>query len=177
MTDPTGQRRDAPDPRRIWLAVVVGTVFQVIGYGSFLLGVIATQSETPEAAGPAFALGFTMVPIVLAAVAFISGQPRAPMATLKGMGMWLLVTLPIGLLNPVTGLCAGYGAAGALTLRAAGVRSLRARLVAVAAATVYSTLLVVTILPAGILTGAVAPLLAVKVGDLFHDRRSPPDRS
>lgn len=169
MTGPSARDRDT-DPRRVWAAVVVGTVIQIVGYGSFLLAVVATRSDTPDAAGPAFALAFTLVPVVFAAVAFISGHPRAPMATLQGMGLWLLIALPLGLVNTVTGLCAAYGVAGAVALRRDG--PLRVRLVAVALATLYVTALVLTIVPAGVLSGAVVPLLAVKLGDMYHERRS-----
>ena len=170
MTTPAAPRRDETNPMRIWAAILVGTLLQVVGYGSFLLAVVATQSDTPEAAGPAFALGFVMVPVVFAAVAFISGHRQAPMATLRAMGLWLLVTLPLGLVHPVTGLCAGYGIGGAVTLRRDG--PLRPRLIAVALATAYTTLLLLTIPAAAVLTGAVAPLLAVKIGDWYAERAS-----
>lgn len=164
-------RPSEADPRRVWAAIVVGTILQVVAYGSFLLAVVSTQSDTPEAAGPAFALGFSLVPIVFVAVALISGKERAPIATLKAMGLWLLVTLPLGIVNPVTGLCAGYGVGGALTLRSTVTDSLRPRLVAVAVTALYATVLVVLVPPAGILTGAVAPLLVVKFGDYYVERR------
>ncbi len=158
------------NPRRVWWAIGIGTIVQAVAFGSRLLGTVATQSSTPEGAGPAFALGFALVPVVCAIVAFTSGHPRAPLATLKGMGIWLVVALPLGLINPVSGLCAGFTASGAVTLRSSGPTSGRVHAAAVVLAAVYVTLLIIIVPQAGIFAGAVTPLLAVKAADVFSER-------
>jgi len=161
---------DDANPKRIWWAIGLGTIAQSVAFGSVLLGILSTQSDTPEAAGPAFALGFVLVPAVCAMVAFISGQERAPLATLKGMGIWLIVSLPLSLINPVSGLCAGFTASGAITLRRSDLARTRLRAVAVVISAAYVTVLMIIVPQAGIFAGAVTPLLAVKAADIFGER-------
>lgn len=159
-------------PKRVWLAIGFGTVVQAISFGSLLLGAVASVSDQPEAAGPAYAIGFGLVPIVLVIVAFGSGRFGAASAVLKGMGLWLLVALPVGLINPVTGMCAGFTAAGAVTLRREEGIAFRPRVAAVVMAAAYVTLLVVLLPQAGIFAGAVTPLFAVRGADIWSEREN-----
>ena len=159
-------------PGRIWLAIGLGTVVQTISFGSLLLGALASLSDEPSAAGPAFALGFTLVPIVFVLVAFVSGVTRAPLATLKAMGLWLLIALPFGLVNPVIGLCAGFTAGAAVTLRHTESHKRGARAAATLIAAAYVAVLVFTFTQAGIFAGAVSPLLAVKAADIYSERQA-----
>lgn len=142
-----------------------------------MLGVFASTTAESDAAAPAFALGFVLVPVVCAIVAFGSNHPRAPIATLKGMGAWLVVALPLSLVNPITGLSTGFAAAGWFALRADSLRPGRNRAWAVAGTAVYVTFLVVILPQAAILAGAVTPLLAIRVGDLLTERREEPAAS
>lgn len=158
---------------RVWLAIGLGTVVQAISFGSLLLGAIASASDRPEAGGPAFAIGFGLVPIVFLIVAFGSGRFGAATAVLKGMGLWLLVALPLGLIHPVTGMCAGFTAAGAVTLRREKGISFRPRVAAVVMASAYVTLLVFALpdLPqASIFAGAITPLFAIRGADIWSER-------
>jgi hypothetical protein len=107
-------------------------------------------------------------------VAFVSGAGRAPVAALKAMGLWLLIALPVGLINPVTGLCAGFTAGAAVTLRHSEVHQRGARAWAVLIAASYVTVLVLTFTQAGIFAGAVTPLLAIKAADIYSERRTRP---
>ena len=66
--------------KRSWLAIGVSTIVLLVSYSSLLVAIVATQSDTPDAAGPVFALGFAMVPVTFVAVAFMSGHRRAPIA-------------------------------------------------------------------------------------------------
>lgn len=102
---------------RTRLAIGLGTSIQAIALGALMMGTLASAAGDDQAAGPAFATGFSLVPVVLAAVAFVSGADRAPVATVTGMGLWLLLALPLGLMNPATGLSAGFGTAAAVTRR------------------------------------------------------------
>ena len=158
--------------KRVWLAIGLGTVVQAISFGSLLLGAVASLSDEPEAAGPAFAIGFGLVPIVLVIVAFGSGRFGAAPAVLKGMGLWLLVALPVGLINPVTGMCAGFTAAGAVTLRREEGIAFRPRVAAVIMASGYVTLLVVLLPQAGIFAGAITPLFAIRGADIWSEREN-----
>jgi hypothetical protein len=167
-SSPDGQVK----PGRIWWAIGLGTVVQTISYGSLLLGSLTSQSDETTAAGPAFALGFALVPVVFVVVAFVSGASRAPVATLKAMALWILITLPLGLINPVTGLCAGFTAGAAVTLRQSEAHQRGARAAATVIAAAYVTVLVLTFTQAGIFAGAVTPLLAIKAADNYSERRS-----
>jgi len=157
---------------RIWLAIGLGTVAQTISFGSLLLGALASQSDEASAAGPAFALGFALVPIVFVLVAFVSGVARAPLAALKAMGLWLLIALPFGLVNPVIGLCAGFTAGAAVTLRHTESHQRGARAVATLIAIAYVAVLVFTFTQAGIFAGAVSPLLAMRAADIYSERQA-----
>ena len=157
--------------RRVWLAIGVGTVLQAVSYGSLLFGALVSLSDDPTGGGGAFALGFLLVPTVFASVAFISGHLRAPLATLKGMGLWLVVALPFGLLNPVTGLTLGFTAGAAVTLRGEeGVGRIRAISVVVAA--IWVSVLVFILPEAGLFAGAVTPLLAIRAADVYAETRN-----
>lgn len=136
-----------------------------------MVGVFASTSEETLAAGPAFALGFILVPVACAVVAFVSRHPGAPMATLKGMGAWLVLALPLSLMNPIIGLSVGFAASGALTLRSDSLRPGRYRSLAVAGTGVYVVILLLILPQAAIVAGALTPLLAVRVGDLITEQR------
>ncbi|REK12373.1 MAG: hypothetical protein DWQ40_11555 [Actinobacteria bacterium] len=156
--------------RRTWIAIAVGTVIQVVSFGALLFGALVSLSDDPTPGAPSFALGFILAPATFASVAFISGHERAPTATLKAMGLWLVLALSLGVLNPVTGLCAAFGAAGVITLRREEWTSTWVRAIAVVVGASYVLLLVVLVPEAGIFAGAVTPLLAVRAGDVYQAR-------
>lgn len=135
-----------------------------------MVAVFASTSDNEEAGAVYFALGFMLVPIMCAVVAFMSRHPRAPIATLKGMGGWLVVGLPLALVNPVIGLGAGYTAAGALTLRSDVLAPGRNRAWAIVGMALYLAVLLIILPQAAILAGAVSPLLAVRAADLLSQR-------
>ena len=159
------------EPRPVGWAIFVGTLVQAVSFGSLMIAVYASTSDTGEAASPYFALGFMLVPIMCAVVAFMSRHPRAPIATLKGMGVWLVIGLPLSLVNPVIGLGAGFTAAGAMTLRPDVLSPGRNRAWAILATALYLAVLLVILPQSAILAGAVTPLLAVRAADLLTERR------
>lgn len=156
--------------RRVWLAIGFGTIVQAISFGSLLLGAVAPQTDAPEAGGPAFAIGFALVPLVLVIVAFGSGRVEPAASVLKGMGLWLLIALPLSLAHPAIGICAGFTAAAAVTLHRAEGVPLKPRVAAIVMAAGYVTLLVVVLPPAGVFAGAVTPLLAIRGADIWSER-------
>ncbi|MEX1037548.1 MAG: hypothetical protein WDZ96_01675 [Acidimicrobiia bacterium] len=158
--------------KRVWLAIGIGTILQAISFGSLLLGAVASQTDTPEAGGPAFAIGFALVPLVLVVVAFGSGRVGPASSVLKGMGLWLLVGLPTSLISPVTGICAGFTAATSVTLHRAEGIPFKPRVVAIAMTAGYVTLLVVILPQAGVFAGAVTPLLAIRGADIWSERQN-----
>lgn len=149
----------------------MGTAVQGVAFGSLVLAVVASLIDEPTVSpGPSYALGFILVPVTAAAVAFISAHDNPPMATLKGMGAWLVVGLPLAVLNPIIGFSTAFAAAGAFTLRSDAPRPGRARAIAVAVLAVYVTVLVGILPQAAVFAGAVTPLLAVRAADLYLER-------
>lgn len=149
----------------------VGTLAQAVSFGSLMVAVYASTSDSGEAAAAYFALGFVLVPITCTVVAFMSRHPRAPLATLKGMGVWLVIGVPLVLLSPVIGFGTGYAAAGAMTLRSDALAPGRNRAWAILATALYLTLLLFVLPQSAILAGAVTPLLAIRAADLLSERR------
>lgn len=158
--------------RRSWLAIGLSTIVLMVSYSSLLVAIVATQSDTPEAAGPTFALGFALVPVVFVSVAFLSGRSRAPTAVLKGMGVWLLVALPLGLFNPVFGLCAGFGMGGVLTLRERDTDRWQTRVIAVLLVATYSLAMLFVIPGIGLLSGGLLPLASLGLADYYSQNRA-----
>ncbi len=170
-----GWRPGSGSTKRTWWAIGVGTAIQIVSFGALLFGAIASINDDSVAGGPAFALGFILAPAVFASVAFISANERAPSATLKAMGLWLLVSLTLGVFNPVGGLCLGFGFAGAITLRKEEATTSKHRYIAVLLNGAYVILLVVVIPDAGVFAGAVTPLLAVRSADIYSQRAQEKD--
>lgn len=155
--------------RRIWWAVGIGTILQAAAFLSLTAGTLASTSSETESAGPAFALGFMLVPVVCAVVAFVSGNDRAPIATLKGMGAWLVVALPLGLANPIIGIGTGFAASAAFTLKTHAIRPGRRRFVAVLTMASYLILLLVVLPQSALFAGAATPLFAVRTADYISE--------
>lgn len=153
--------------KRSWLAIGLATLVMVASFGSLLVAIVATRSDTPEAAGPAFAVGFALVPVVFVTVAFVSGRARAPIQVLKAMGMWLLVGLPLGLLNPVFGLCAAYGIGGVFTLKEPEFGGWLSRTLGVLAAAIYVLGLLFVIPALGLISGILLPLTSIGLSDMY----------
>lgn len=162
--------------RRKWTAIAVATAVLFVSYGFLLLGVFAGRADTPQQAGPPMAIGLALVPFVFVALAFISRHERAPISVLKGMGLWLVVSLPVGLINPITGLVAAFGAGGIVTLRPDQESAIRTRLLAVVVTTGYVTALLLVVPAAGVFSGAVLPLAALGFADSFSLRRAQGDQ-
>lgn len=160
--------------KRSWLAIGVSTIVLLVSYSSLLVAIVATQSDTPDAAGPVFALGFAMVPVTFVVVAFMSGHRRAPIAVLKAMGVWLLVALPFGLFNPVFGLCMGFGLGGSLTLKELDKSRWQARVLAVLLGATYALAMLFVVPAVGLLSGGLVPFTALGLADYYteHKKRS-----
>ena len=158
--------------KRSWLAIGLSTIVLMISYSSLLVAIVATQSDTPEAAGPTFALGFALVPVVFVAVAFLSGRRNAPTSVLKAMGVWLVVALPLGLFNPVFGLCVGFGLGGVLTLKENDTDRWQARAIAVLLVATYSLAMLWVIPAIGLLSGGISPLASLGLADYYTRNRA-----
>jgi hypothetical protein len=161
--------------KRPWLAIGLSTVVLMVSYASLLVAIVSTRSDTPEAATPAFTVGFALVPFVFLTLAFVSGRTSAAVAVLKAMGLWLIIALPLGLLNPVFGLCAGFGMGGVVTLKVSETDRTVARVIAVLLASAYSLVMLFVFPALGLLSGGILPLASLGLADYYtrHRRRTP----
>ncbi len=163
---------DAPkSQKRAWLAIGLATGVAVISYASLLVAIVASSSETPEASGPVYALGFALVPVAFVTLAFVSGRRNAAMAVLKAMGLWLVIALPFGLANPVFGLSVGFGMGGVLTLKEHATDSWKARTVAVWLAGAYSLVMLFVIPALGVVSAGLLPFASLGLADSYTEFR------
>ncbi|MDP9494187.1 MAG: hypothetical protein M3P87_03010 [Actinomycetota bacterium] len=113
-------------------------------------------------------ISLVLAPLVFIVVALVSKNPRAPRMVLTSMGLLLVLGLALGLVSPVLGAAAGFGVGAALCLRLPDIPDqLRRRIIAVALALAYTTILLVVATPAGVLTGAIVPMLMVGIADEY----------
>jgi hypothetical protein len=104
---------------------------------------------------------------VFVVIAFLSRNPR-PKLVLWAMLLLVLLALPVGLLSPVLGACAGFGVGIALVLRQPDVPGvMKRRIWAVIFAVAYTFFLLIVITPAGVFTGAVLPPILVGLADEY----------
>jgi hypothetical protein len=167
-------------PRRKWQTITVATLLLVPTYWSLLAGLVAVAADddgsSSGAPNPAAALAFglAVVPFVFVVLAFMSGHPRAPGAVLRAMGLSLLVGVTVSALagDAVTGIVAGVGAGGVVALRMDGAHNWRARALAVAAASLYTFVLVRAVGPLVLLPAPVFPFTAIGFADHMSERRA-----
>jgi len=160
--------------RRKWAVVAVGTLIVMMSMWPIIIAVAASGSDSPDApeAAPFAAFGLAMAPLVFVAVAFGSRNRHAAGVTVGAMGLFLVVALPIGLIDTTTGLVAAYGAGGVIALRAELEHRFRGRVIAVALAAIY-TVVVMSVVPAlGIALAPLLPLTAVAIADVFMEYRA-----
>jgi hypothetical protein len=161
--------------RQKWRAITVSTLVLVPAYLGIVAGVVAARSDRPDAPapGPAIAFGLAFLPFVFVALAFLSGQPRAPSAVLKAMGWSLLVGIPVAALIPdlVTGLIAGIGAGGIPALRADLVDAWKGRAVAVVVISLYVIGMVRVLPDITLVLAPTLPFTALGIADHIVERR------
>ena len=160
-------------PSRKWFAISVATLVMMICYTAILFGVAGGLSgEGEESAALALAVGLAGVPLVFLALAFISRHPRAPKATLKAMGLFLVVGIPVSLLSLPAGLVGGFGAGGLVSLRLEETDTIRARVWAVALSAAYIMVVGRIIPPIDALAGSIFPFLALGAADSIMKKRA-----
>lgn len=160
-------------PARKAAAVAIATVVVMISYSLMLFAFVSVSVDDGPSPGPPFALGLALVPFAFLALAFLSGNPRAPGATVVAMLLALAVALPVSALaqDAVTGLVAGFGAGGTVALRREVGHSLGARWVAVGLASFYIFLLLRTVTVVGLVAAPVLPFLSLAAADFLSERR------
>lgn len=176
---PAGMAPLAPD--RLWRAIILTTLLVVPSFWSILAGLVAVgdEADTGPHAGAAIAFGFALLPFVFVAGAFLTQHPSAPGAAARGMGLSLLVGIPVSAVagDAVTGLVAGVGAGAAIVVRRAPTDALRPRFVAVALASLYTFVIVRLTGAVALLSAPVFPFTSVGMADMIVARRAELDRA
>jgi hypothetical protein len=181
---PTGMQ--PVGPREKWRAITLATLVLVPAFWSLMAGLVEFATDEadvsePSAVSPgaAVAFGLALIPFVFVVLAFLSQHPRAPGAVLRAMGwslfVGLMVTAIVG--DPVTGVVAGVGAGGIAALRMDADHTTRARVIAVAVASVYTLLLVHTAGGIALLPAPIFPFTAIGVADHLSERRRERERA
>jgi hypothetical protein len=82
----SGGSEPLPPPRK-WRAITLATLLLVPAFWSLMAGLVAVASDDNDApnAGPAIAVGLSLIPFVFVVLAFLSEHPRAPGAVLRAM--------------------------------------------------------------------------------------------
>jgi hypothetical protein len=167
-------------PQRKWRAITVATLVLAPAFWSLLAGLVALASDDVRGGpnpGAAIALGLALIPFVFIVLAFLSEHPRAPGAVVKAMGLSVLVGVLVSAVaaDAVTGIVAGVGAGGIVTLRADDPHNWRARAWAVVAASAYTFALVRIAGPVALLAAPTFPFTALGVVDHLSERRQASD--
>lgn len=164
--------------RRRWLALSAATLVGTVSYWAVVLAFATAEREgATEPSLGALAFGLAITPLVFVTLSAASGHPSITVGALAGMGLFLLVAPPIALLvDPVTGMVAGFGAGAVLAMRREEAHSLRSRGAAVALGTVAVLLGLFVLLPVAVAFGPAVPFVAVGAADGWRERRvgSPP---
>lgn len=167
----------------MWAAIAVATAFVTVGFWAMAYGLAAGAAGTPANPGQdttmiaaaGVSLAVLLIPAAMAAAAFISRRPDAPVAVLAGMGLSIAVGLPLlWFRNPLAALIAGCAAGAVVTLRRPEGTTWHPR--AIAAAMVAVVVLVgmaVLFVPTTLLAPAL-PFSAVGICDLVTARTPGP---
>lgn len=156
-------------PKRKWRAITFATLLLAPAIWSLLAGLVALASDVsggPEPAA-AVAFGLALLPFVFIVLAFASEHPRAPGAVVKAMSLCLLVGIVVSALaaDAVTGVVAGAGAGGIVSLRADLAHDWRMRAGAVAVAATYSFVLARVAGPVVLVAAPIFPFTGLGLAD------------
>ncbi|WP_052666401.1 hypothetical protein [Nitriliruptor alkaliphilus] len=152
-----------------WLAIIAASALYQFSYWPLLAGTAVADG----AGAGLIALGLALVPLVFLTAAFGSRHPNAAGATLRAMGWFLVVGLPLGVLFvPILGAAVGVALGSAVALAPLEtIATRRARYYAVAGVGVYLTVLVVLVPGFAIISAAVLPIAIHGVVDQTLEER------
>ncbi len=172
---------DPLSPQRKWRAITLATLVLAPAVWSLLVGLVSIASDDgggPNAAA-AIALGLALVPFVFVVLAFASEHPRAPGAVVKAMALFLLVGIPVSALaaDAVTGVVAGAGAGGIVSLRADLTHDWRLRAGAVAVAALYCFVLARVAGAVVLIAAPIFPFTGIGLADHLAEWRLARDRA
>lgn len=160
--------------RQKWLAITVATVILLISYWSLVFGFVAAGTDDGPAPGPPIALGLALVPFVFVALALISRQPAFGGAIVAAMLLALAVGFTISGIarDAVTGLIAGFGAGGVVSLRREVTQTWQSRSWAVVGMATF-TLLAIRVVPLiGLILPPIFVLPAIGAADLYIENKT-----
>ncbi len=165
---------------RTWLALTLGMIVGLFSYFSYAAAFVQTEGGEATIDGGLVAISLAIAPFVFIVIAVVSRNARGGKMVLLSMGLLLVLGLAVGLVSPVLGAAAGFGVGAALSLDLPDIPDqMRRRILAVLLALAYTTVLLFIALPAGVLSGAVIPMLTVGFADEYGAwrwaRRSDPD--
>lgn len=163
-----------PPPRRprTWYAIGFATVLMFFSYVLTVFAFAAASNDETVFAGGVLGVALGLVPAVFACAAAVSNRPRPLRATALAVVVWVIIGFPVAVIDIPSGLVAGFGAGGMVALRRSPTSTTMARIVAVAACTLYVFVLQWLLAPAGLLVGAVLPLAAIGIADAFTEREA-----
>lgn len=157
-------------------AIALATAVAVPAMWLLLAGLVAIAADD-RTEGPlpavAIACGLALVPVAFVVLARVSAHPGGRRAVLKAVGMFVLVGIPVSAAaaDAVTGLVAAVGAGGMFALRPDEADNGRARVLAIAAASVYTFVLVRIAGPIVLVSAPVFPFTALGAADYLSARR------
>lgn len=154
--------------RQNWIAIGVATMVMFLSYLSYAASFVDDDGGTETFDIAPAAIGLALAPFVFVLLAFVSKNPKAPGHILRAMLLFIAISLPIGLIDPLVGAAAGFGAGGAVCLRRPPVeRAMRWRAGAVVFTAIYCLVLLLVAGPAGVLSGGVLPLVMLGFADEY----------
>lgn len=159
------------------MVITVATLILAPALWALVLGQVVLASDDTEisttTASGAIAFGLAVIPFIFMVLAFASGHPRAPGAVIKAMGMCVLVGVIVSVVavDGVTGIVAGVGAGGVVSLRKDLPHDWRPRAVGVLLAATYTFVLARTISGLVVLPAPIFPLTAIGIADHWSERR------
>jgi hypothetical protein len=140
----------------------------MFSYFSYAAAFVQPEGAERTIDGGLVAVSLVIAPFAFLVVALVSRNPRTPRMVLLSMGLLLVLGLALGLVSPVLGAAAGFGVGAALCLRLPDIPGqMTRRILAVTFAVVYTTVLLFVATPAGVLSGAVIPILMVGFADEY----------
>ncbi|OFW65856.1 MAG: hypothetical protein A2Z12_04840 [Actinobacteria bacterium RBG_16_68_21] len=142
-----------------------------LSFSSLLAG-IADETSTDPNRTAAFGFGLAIVPFVFVTLAFGSRHPRAPRAVLASLGLWLAISLVLGLLTVGLGISVGFGVAGMFSFRRDPPHSYRTRSWALVAGLFYTVLLAVLAPGLGLFAAGTVPFIAIGFADQYAENRA-----
>jgi len=160
--------------RQKWSAIAVGTSILAISYWAIVFAFIASEAKDGPSPGPAFAFGLVLVPFVFVALAIISRRPALGAATTVAMLLAVATALLVSALvrDAVTGLVAGFGAAGVVALRRELHQGWKFRALAVIGVVTF-VLVILRLIPIiGLIAAPLITLPSIGVADLYVDYRA-----